>query len=220
MVRHSVGMKLRGQRRHVAAAAGLAALGALIVIPAMAQSPAPLPPPTQHYVPPVPAPDHAQVYVPPPSPPQNKPGLFEAIGRFFDRGTSTFREHLSGAKQRMDDLGDQAASDTKQIEKGAAEVGKGAAEVGKGAAEATKSAVDAVARLPTARVMRGRERCEVAPNGAPDCVAAAEALCRKHGFASGKSMDFTSAEECPAKSYIGQGGECTTVTFISQAMCQ
>jgi len=200
MVRHSVGMKLRGQRRHVAAAAGLAALGALIVIPAMAQSPAPLPPPTQNYVPPVPAPGPAQVYVPPPSPPQNKPGLFEVIGRFFDRGTSTFREHLTGAKQRMDDLGDQAASDTKQIEKGAAEVGKGAAEVGKGAAEATKSAVDAVARLPTARVMRGRERCEVAPNG--------------------KSMDFTSAEECPAKSYIGQGGECTTVTFISQAMCQ
>jgi hypothetical protein len=213
MVKHSAGMKLRGQRRRVAAAAGLAALGALIVIPAMAQSPAPLPPPTQNYVPSVPAPAPAEVYVPPPSPPQNKPGLFEAIGRFFDRGTSTFREHLTGAKQRMDDLGDQAASDTKQIEKGAAEVGKGAA-------EATKSAVDAVARLPTARVMRGRERCEVAPNGAPDCVAAAEALCRKHGFAGGKSMDFTSAEECPAKSYIGQGGECTTVTFISQAMCQ
>lgn len=161
-----------------------------------------------------------QGYTPPPAPPQDKPGLFEAIGRWFDKGTSSFREHLSGAKQRMDDLGDQAASNTKQIESGAAEVGKGAAEVGKGAVEVTKSAVDAVSRLPAARVMRGRERCEVAPNGAPDCVAAAELLCRKHGFASGQSIDFTSAEECPARSYVGQGGECTTVTFISQAMCQ
>jgi hypothetical protein len=189
-----VGMR---QRRGVAAA-GLAVVVSLTWVSALA----------------------AQTNAPPPAPPQEKPGLFEAIGHWFDRGASTFRDHLTGAKQRMDDLGDQAASNTKQIETQAAEVGQGAADVGKGAVEATRSAVDAVARLPTARVMRGRERCEIAPNGAPDCVAAAELLCRKHGFASGKSMDFTSAEECPAKSYIGQGGECTTVTFISQAMCQ
>ena len=91
------------------------------------------------------------------------------------------------------------------------------------AADATKNAVDAVAKLSTARMMEGRERCVTAPNGAPDCVAAAEALCRKHGFATGKSMDFTSAEECPAKVYLGgatTGAECQTVTFISRAMCQ
>jgi len=163
----------------------------------------------------------AQTNMPPPSPPQDKPGLFEAIGRWFDHGASRFQDHLRGAKQRMDHIGDDAAANSKQIEEGAAEVAKGAAEVGKGAVEVTKSAVDAVARLPSARVMRGRERCEIAPNGAPDCVAAAELLCRKHGFATGKSIDFTSAEECPVKSYIGQGrDECTTVTFISQAMCQ
>lgn len=147
--------------------------------------------------------------------------MFDAIGRWFDKGASSFRDHLRGAKERMDNIGDDAAANSKQIESGAAEVGKGAAEVGKGAVEATRSAVDAVARLPTARVMRGRERCELAPNGAPDCIAAAELLCRKHGFATGKSIDFTSAEDCPVKSYLGQGrDECTTVTFISQAMCQ
>jgi hypothetical protein len=163
----------------------------------------------------------AQTYAPPPAPDQEKPGLFEAIGRWFDKGASGFTDHLRGAKRRMDDLGDQAASNTKQIESGAAEVGKGAAEVTKGAVEVTKSAMDAVARLPSARLMRGRERCELAPNGAPDCVAAAELLCRKQGFATGKSIDFTSAEECKAKSYLGGGrDECTTVTFISQAMCQ
>ena len=61
-----------------------------------------------------------------------------------------------------------------------------------------------------------------APNGAPDCLAAAEALCRKQGFTSGKSMDFTSAEQCPPRSWLAgkQEAECTTVTFISRAMCQ
>ena len=102
----------------------------------------------------------------------------------------------------------------------AAKVGQGAADIGKNAVDATKNAVDAVAKLPAARMISGRERCAMAPNGAPDCVTAAEALCRKNGFSTGKSMDFTSAEECPVKTLIGQSDQCTTVTFISRAMCQ
>ena len=147
-----------------------------------------------------------------------QPGVFEAIGRWFDQGASNFRDHLRGAKRKMDDLGDDAAANSKGFSD-SAKVGR-RAEVGKGAADATKNAMDAVAKLPTARMMSGRERCANAPNGAPDCVAAAEALCRKHGFTSGKSMDFTSAEECPVKTVLGQTNECTTVTFISRAMCQ
>ena len=141
--------------------------------------------------------------------------MFEAIGRWFDQGASSFREHLQGAKRRMDDLGDEAATNSRNLSRGAADAGKNAA-------DATKGAVDAMSRLPTARMMSGRENCVVAPNGAPDCLAAAEQLCKKHGYASGKSMDFTSAEECPAKVYLGGGsaGDCQTVTFISRAMCQ
>ena len=142
--------------------------------------------------------------------------MFESIGRFFDQGAESFREQLLGAKRRMDNLGDEAAANSRNLNDRAAEVGKGAV-------DATKGAVDAMTKLPVARVMNGRERCTVAPNGAPDCVVAAEQLCRKHGFASGKSMDFTSAEECPAKVYLGgatTGAECYTVTFISRAMCQ
>lgn len=142
-----------------------------------------------------------------------QPGVFEAIGRWFDEGASNFRDHLRGAKQKMDDLNDDAAANSKGFSENAAKVGQGAA-------DATKNAVDAVAKLPTARLMNGRERCGNAPNGAPDCVAAAEALCRKYGYTSGKSMDFTSAEECPVKAVLGQTNECTTVTFISRAMCQ
>ena len=154
--------------------------------------------------------------------PAPKAGPFEAIGRWFDQSAANFRDHLRGAKRKMDDLGDDAVANTKGFSDQAAQAGKSAAEAGKSAAEATKSAVDAVAKLPTARMMSGRERCINAPNGAPDCVAAAEALCRKHGYTSGKSMDFTSAEECPPRTLLGQAPreECTTVTFISRAMCQ
>jgi hypothetical protein len=162
----------------------------------------------------------AQDAAPPPAPPKEKPGLFESIGRWFDNGASNFRDHLRGAKRRMDELGDDAAANNKAISDQAAKMGQGAADVGKGAADATVNAMGAVAKLPTARMMSGRERCVAAPNGAPDCVAAAEALCRKHGFTSGKSMDFTSAEECPVRTLLGQSNECTTVTFISRAMCQ
>jgi hypothetical protein len=154
---------------------------------------------------------------PPAQPAQSaKPGLFESIGRWFDDSAANFRAHLRGAKQRMDDLGGEAAANQKRFNENAAEVGKNAAEV-------TRSAVDAVAKLPTARAMSGRERCAVAPNGAPDCVAAAETLCRKHGFSTGKSIDFTSAEECPPKALLAaqpERAQCTTVTFISKAMCQ
>lgn len=144
------------------------------------------------------------------------PGLFESIGRWFDQSASNFRDRLRGAKARVDDLNDRAAANRKEMNDRAAEVGKGAVDV-------TIGAVEAVAKLPGTRAMSGRERCALAPNGAPDCVAAAETLCRKHGFASGRSIDFTSAEECPARALIGDQSaeaQCKIVTFINRAMCQ
>jgi hypothetical protein len=146
----------------------------------------------------------------------SNPGMFESIGRWLDQGARNFNDHWRGAKARVDDLNDRAAANRKEMNKRAEEMRRGAAEV-------TTGAVEAVAKLPGTRVMSGREHCEVAPNGAPDCIVAAEALCRKHGFASGKSMDFTSAEECPARALLGDraaAAECKTVTFISRAMCQ
>ena len=191
-------------QRIAAAAACLVSCALLLSAPlAFAQAP------VQDAAPPPPASAPA-----PPAPPR---GVFESIGRFFEQGASNFQDHLRGAKRKMDE---DAAANSKDFSENAAKVGQGAAEVGKGAADATKNAMEAVAKLPTARMMSGRERCASAPNGAPDCVSAAEALCRKHGFATGKSMDFTSAEDCPIKTILGQTNECTTVTFISRAMCQ
>jgi hypothetical protein len=166
----------------------------------------------------------AQQAPPPPapnSPPAQtkvqEPGLFESLGRWFDEGAANFRAHMRGAKDRFDDLGDKAANARKTF-------GDTAAEVGKSAADATKTAVDAVAKLPNARVVQGRQTCALAPNGAPDCQTAAETLCRSQGYATGKSIDFTSAEKCPPRAWLsgrrGNEAECTTETFISRAMCQ
>jgi hypothetical protein len=142
--------------------------------------------------------------------------VLETIGNWFQQGTAGFRSHLSSAKGRFDDLNESAAETSKTI-------GGAAVEAGKNAAGVTKDAVGTVARLPLTRIINGRERCTLAPNGAPDCVAAAEALCRKQGFSTGTSLDFTSAEQCTPQAMLAgrqTEDECTTVTFISRAMCQ
>jgi len=154
----------------------------------------------------------AQQSDPPPAPvtEQREPrGLFEAIGRWFDQSTAGFRSHILGANRSFDELNQRAAATSKSI--------------GDSAYEVTKDTVGAVAKLPMSRIVIGRERCALAPNGAPDCLAAAETLCRKQGYTTGKSVDFTSAENCPARTYLSgrqTEEECTTVTFISRAMCQ
>jgi hypothetical protein len=150
-------------------------------------------------------------------------GLFEAIGRWVDQGATNFRTHMLGAKGSFDELNQRAAATSKNIGDTAYEVSKNAVGAGMSAADVTRDAVGAVARLPMTRVVIGRERCALAPNGAPDCLAAAETLCRKQGFTTGKSLDFTSAESCPVRTWLGgreTEEECATVTFISRAMCQ
>jgi hypothetical protein len=112
----------------------------------------------------------AQDAAPPPPQPRprrrrwrrrKQPGVFEAIGRWFDEGASNFRDHLRGAKRKMDDLNDDAAANSKGFSDQARPRSV------EGAADATKNAMDAVAKLPTARMMNGRERCANAPNGRP-----------------------------------------------------
>jgi hypothetical protein len=78
--------------------------------------------------------------------------------------------------------------------------------------------------LPKAKVVSGRERCETAANGAPDCRGAIEALCRGKGLAAGKSIDIKSVEKCPARVWISgtrrTQGECRTESYVQRALCQ
>jgi hypothetical protein len=134
-----------------------------------------------------------------------EPGFFGSIIQWFDRQTSNVGSSLKGAGSQVENFGHEAGVAAKTTVEGAKGVG------------------DAVVSIPSARVMRGHERCQNAPNGAPDCGIAANAICKSKGFKSGKSVDMTSAEVCPAQVYLSgrsSGPGCHTETFVSSALCQ
>ena len=91
-------------------------------------------------------------------------------------------------------------------------VDEATADLAKGAVDAAKGTADALGKLGASRVVTGRERCAVAPNGAPDCRLAAEALCKAKGFNAGNSVDYETAESCPAQVLLSgrrsRPGEC------------
>src|SRR5262249_37510985 len=86
-----------------------------------------------------------------------------------------------------------------------------------------KGGIDAVGKLTNTHTVKGHEKCVVAANGAPDCVAAATKICKANGYPSGSSLDMTTAEDCPPRVWISgrsAENECRTVTFVSRALCQ
>jgi hypothetical protein len=135
--------------------------------------------------------------------PKEEPGFFEDIAAWFDRNVGSA---FQGAGKQVETFGHEAGVAAKTTVNGA------------------KDAAGAVARIPAARVMAGHEKCQNAPNGAPDCLAAAERLCKAKGFENGKSLDMTTAEVCPPKVMLsgrtGAAGECRDETFVSRALCQ
>lgn len=136
----------------------------------------------------------------PPVQQQDEPGFLGSVGQWLD-------QQVSGAKDAFRNFGHEAGLAAKST------------------AETAKDAAGTLAkRLPSATtVVSGHEVCRIAPNGAPDCVAAADAICKAKGFKSGKSVDMTTAETCPAKVYMAgrsTGPECKTETFVSSALCQ
>ncbi len=140
-----------------------------------------------------------------PKPPEHEEGFLAAAGRWFGEQASKLGSGFKDARQNVEIFGREAGVAAKSTAQGA------------------KDAADAVVRIPAARSVSGHETCGVAPNGAPDCLAAADALCKGKGFASGKSLDMTTAEVCPPKVYASgrsTGPECKTETFVSRALCQ
>jgi hypothetical protein len=153
----------------------------------------------------------------PPPAPERQPGLLENFGRWMDETNASMRKGFDNAWRGMGGMGDQATS----AAKGTADV---AATAAKGAADATRGSIDALGRLGNTRLVTGRERCAIAPNGAPDCRLAAEAMCKGKGFTTGSSVDYQTAENCPATAFL-QGrkpatGECPIEHVVTKAMCQ
>jgi hypothetical protein len=130
--------------------------------------------------------------------------IFTDIGRWFDRSFSTIGDQFRDAGKGIDSFNREAGAAAKST------------------AEAASDAADAVVRLPKTRVVSGRQACAVADNGAPDCVTAANMLCRTRGLKSGTSLAVTSTRECPLRLARGSGEprQCKDMTFVTRAMCQ
>ncbi len=133
--------------------------------------------------------------VPAPGP---KTGFIDAFGHWIEDSVSTWNSGLKDAAGVAKDAADAATA-------------------------ATRDTADAVARLPGARVIAERATCPTAPNGAPDCRSAAEAICKAHGFASGSSIDFQTAEKCPPVALNRPDGEpprCVLESYVTRVLCQ
>ena len=131
--------------------------------------------------------------------PSFQPGFIDAFGRLLEQGAAKFKSDMQGAQENLDKLGKEAR-------------------------DAAKDATSGFVGLPGARVVTGRERCALAQNGAPDCVAAATAVCRGKGFQTGKSLDTQSEQNCPARLLLSgrppNDVDCATEIYVTRAMCQ
>jgi hypothetical protein len=148
------------------------------------------------------APDRSQGQPSPSSPPatsEEAPGLFNEMGKLFEKSLSIFPP-LKSPQQTIEDLNS-------------------------GAKDAAKDAGDSLTRLAKpSSMVTGRMGCPVAANGAPDCKAGADRLCQAKGFKEGKSLDTDAAEKCSAKVYLPgykrEPGDCRTENYVTRAVCQ
>lgn len=176
---------------------------------------APLPPATPQ------VPDQQQLAPPQQAPSagqQQQSGVFEQWGRWWDQSITSMNQSITNMNNSWKDTFKSNVTpswpDTsKATSEAAADMAKGAA-----------AAADAMGKLGTSRVIAGPVVCPLAPNGAPDCRAAADAACRGKGFASGRSLDTQSAQKCPARVWLSgrlpAEGDCTLETFLTRAVCQ
>ena len=181
------------------AGAGLGVL--LLVVAALAQDVQPVQPaqPSPPQAPPASEPIPPAAVAPGPN---FQPGFIDAFGRLLEQGAAKFKSDMQGAQENFDKLD----------------------KLGKEARDAAKDATSGFVGLPGARVVAGRERCETAQNGAPDCLAAAATVCRGKGFQTGKSLDTQSEQKCPARLLLSgrppNDTDCATEIYVTRAMCQ
>jgi len=136
-----------------------------------------------------------------PSVEPNRPGFVDAFGRWIETSVGNWNSGIKDAAGTATDVATDAA---------------------KGAGNVVTDTAGAVARIPTTRVIAQRATCPVAPNGAPDCRAAAETICKAAGFASGSSIDFQTAEKCPPVALNRPDGEpprCVIESYVTRALC-
>jgi hypothetical protein len=87
-----------------------------------------------------------------------------------------------------------------------------------------KGTLDTLTSIPVAGFASGRALCPRSANGAPDCYAATDTLCKEKGYTTGRSLDTESSETCNPRiflpGYQRKPGDCRTDTFVTRAACQ
>lgn len=155
-----------------------------------------------------------------PANPNYQPGMLDGIGRWFRDSFNMFGSGVDSARDTIGDLGDRSVNATKNA---ASATANATADAAKGTVDAAKDAAGAVARLSGTSVVRARERCAIAANGAPDCARAAETMCKAKGFGSGSSLNIESERECPVQTFLqrrAEAGECRVYSYVTSAMCR
>lgn len=151
-----------------------------------------------------PAPPSAPATEPAP-PAKSNPGLVEEIGKLLKDSVTGLKESATGLTSKL----------------------PSARETIDGINSGAKNATDSLSRINPIAVqsmVSGRIACPAAANGAPDCKAASDQMCKEKGYKEGKSIDIESAEKCSARVYLsgrtGAAGECRTENFVTRAVCQ
>ncbi len=187
--------------------------------PSMLQGQPPVVPPGQ---PPAP-----QMGAEPPAAeaPRKPDNMFEAIGRWWDKSATEFKQSVeeNNAKWRQS-VDEQNAKLKQSLDEQNAkwrELNARNEKAAKEAAAASRDAAEAFKSLSNVRLVEGRQVCEIAANGSPDCQTAAEVFCRSKGFAGGKSADITTTRKCKMRSLIRhEERECKVETVVIKAACQ
>ena len=214
MIRH-VSTIGRGSAGSLAGVAALCA--ALVAGTAGAQeTPSSVPPPV------APAPPAGQGV------PGSKPGFIDAFGRFIDDSAAKLNSQLKNANDalgtQLKNANESLGSGLKSANEALGDIGSQTGEAAKGAAGAARDAAGTIIGLPNTHIVAGRERCAEAANGAPDCRAAADAVCRSKGFASGRMLDTQSERTCPVGALLSgripSKADCTQETFVTRSICQ
>jgi hypothetical protein len=156
------------------------------------------------------APPAAQIPGPPVAPPPvpeapKKEGFFDAIEKWWDKSAADLKASVDESKEswrKLNERNEQASKD---------------------AAAAARDAAEALMKFPNTKIVEGKERCEIAPNGSPDCNTAAEKICKTKGFTIGKSADIQTSRKCSARAWLsGNPSEsaCSLETIVTKAACQ
>ena len=150
-------------------------------------------------------------------PPANRPGFLHQLGVWWNDSFGDFGAKMRAAKDKIDDY-------NRKQDEAARQASSATQQALKDAAQATKDAATAVVKLPTTRMFELTDRCAVAGNGAPDCQTTANNACRTKGFGTGRPLDVSTAQECPARVMLSGRppveGECHDVTTLLRVVCQ